>query len=74
MSFNGVRKDLDIRQKMRQHSLLLDPTPHLTQQQAFLLRPRSKDQEVGPDMKFAAKIQLHRINDEKTLSLNNTYT
>ena len=56
MSYNGVKQDTDIRQKMRQQSMLLDHTPHMTQQQAFLLRPRSKDQEVGPEMKFAAKI------------------
>lgn len=44
---------------------MIDNTPPgKIEVKAWNLRPRSKEMEIGPDMKYKSKLQIERIYDE----------
>ena len=47
---------------------------NITEVRAWNLRPRSKDQEIGPEVRFKSKLQMERIYDHLTSSISPYFT
>ena len=64
MHFGATRTDKERLEKSQQANRRLDVDPILKpEHQNFQLRPRSKQQEIGPQFKFRYKLQQERIMD-----------
>lgn len=53
MMFSAPRNDLDIRQDFKMRGELLDTTPpSKNANKAWDMRPRNKENEIGPEFRF----------------------
>ena len=46
---------------------------NITEVRAWNLRPRSKDLEIGPTVRFKPKVQMERIYDQLTSQVSPTF-
>jgi len=47
---------------------------NITEVKAWNLRPRSKDLEIGPNVRFKPKVQMERIYDQLTSQISPVFT
>ena len=54
-------------QEAKEQNKICDTQPlNITEVRAWNLRPRSKDLEIGPNVRFKPKVQMERIYDQLT--------
>ncbi len=62
-------------QDAQEYNKIFDTQPlNITEVRAWNLRPRSKDLELGPDVRHNAKIQMERIYDHITAKISPYFT
>ena len=52
MNFGGLKTDSDRMQKQMRVNSFIDSTPNLEEWDAWNLRPRNREKEVGPQFRF----------------------
>ena len=61
-------------QDATENNKICDTQPlNITEVRAWNLRPRSKDLEIGPTVRFKPKVQMERIYDQLTSQVSPTF-
>lgn len=57
MVFSAPRCDGDIKDQIRRNVCVIDPTPPAKiEREAWNMRPRAKDKEIGPQFRFNYRV------------------
>jgi hypothetical protein len=74
MNFGAVRTDQERLQKSISSNQYLDAKPTNPEHFNWKLRPRTRQQEVGPEFRFNAHLQVERMMDHLKKSTGHQYT
>jgi len=64
MSFKAPKCDEDIKEIFRRQSMVVDTIPCKSQHEAFVMRPRDRSKEHGPEFRFKPRVTMQRVNNE----------
>lgn len=69
-----VKTSLFVQEAAEQNKICDTQPLNITEVRAWNLRPRSKDLEIGPAVRFKPKVQMERIYDQLTSQVSPVFT